>query len=327
MDTSIKETTTIAILGATGHIAKNLIYYLSKEEKYNLVLFARSVSKIEHFLNDNLLMKSKFTLYNMEHFSLYSYDVIINCIGIVDSTKSKKEQQQVFTVTEKYDNLILNYLHSYSKALYINLSSGAAYSTEFDQAVDQNTKSEIEINNLLPTHSYGITKLYTEAKHRAFDNLNIVDLRVFSFFSRFIDINSKFLLTDIIQCLREDKVLRTNNINIVRDYIHPKDFIELIKLCISKQVVNDVFDVYSLGPISKFDILNYFVEEYGLKIENDNSYSLTSPSGVKNNYYSINTKSKTVLLYYPIYTSLECIKEEIRYIYNGSPNKDYKVKK
>ncbi|WP_261302638.1 NAD-dependent epimerase/dehydratase family protein [Paenibacillus andongensis] len=318
MNTSTKEAKTIAILGATGHIAKNLIYYLSNEENYNLVLFARSVSKIEHFLNDNFLLKSNCTICDMEQFALFSYDVIINCIGIVDSTKSKQEQQLVFTVTEEYDNLILNYLQSHSKALYINLSSGAAYSTSFDKAANQNTKSEIDINNLLPTHNYGITKLYMEAKHRAFDNYNIVDLRVFSFFSRFIDLNSNFLLTDIIQCLREDKILRTNDINIVRDYIHPIDFIELIKLCISKQEINDVFDMYSLSPVLKFDILNYFIDEYGLKIEIDKSYSLTSPSGIKNNYYSINKKSNTVLSYHPIYTSLDCIKEEIRFMYTGS---------
>ncbi|CAH1208468.1 hypothetical protein PAECIP111891_03225 [Paenibacillus allorhizoplanae] len=318
MNTSTMESKTIAILGATGHIAKNLIYYLSKEVNYNFVLFARNISKINDFLLENNLIQSNYTICNMEQFGLHSYDVIINCIGIVDSTKSKKDQQLVFTVTEEFDNLILAYLHEHHQTLYINLSSGASYITEFEQPANKHTKTEIEINNILPIHNYGITKLYSEAKHRAYDNFYIVDLRVFSFFSRFIDLKSNFFLTDIIQCLQENRVFKTNDLDIVRDYIHPLDFVNLIKLCISKHHVNDVFDVYSLSPVSKFKLLEYFNTVYGLEIEIDSAHSVTSSSGNKNNYYSNYKKNTDKLAYEPLYTSMDCVKDEFKKIYTRS---------
>lgn len=40
----------IAILGATGHIAKNLISSFKSLENYNLFLFARSDEKLNNFL-------------------------------------------------------------------------------------------------------------------------------------------------------------------------------------------------------------------------------------------------------------------------------------
>lgn len=318
MDTSVKQSKTIAILGATSHIAKNLIFYLSENESYRLFLLARSISKLESFLIENMIHKNKYTICTLEQLEFHSYDVIINCIGIVDSTNSKDERHLVFTVSEHYDNLVLNYLVSNPQTLYINLSSGAAYSTTFDRPANQITKSEIEINHLLPTDNYGITKLYLEAKHRAYKQLNIVDLRVFSFFSRFIDLMSKFLLTDIIECLRADRIFKTNDQDIVRDYIHPRDFTDLIELCISKHELNDVFDVYSLKPVRKFDLIDYFVKEFNLKVEIDRTHVLTSPSGNKYNYYSTNKRSKHVLSYQPKYTSLESVKDEFKSIFEKS---------
>ncbi|NQX60256.1 NAD-dependent epimerase/dehydratase family protein [Paenibacillus qinlingensis] len=316
MDTSVIRSKTIAILGATSHIAKNLIYYLSENENFHLALFARSFSKLECFINEHMINKSKYTLHAFEQFKFHSYDVIINCIGIVDSIKSKDEYSSVFSVSEYYDNLILNFLVTNPKTLYINLSSGAAYSTSFDQPAKEITKSEVEINRLLPTHFYGITKLYMEAKHRAYNQFNIVDLRIFGFFSRFIDSTSKYLLTDISECLKKNGVFKTNHIDIVRDYIHPRDFVALVELCIYKHELNDVFDVYSLKPVSKFDLINYFVKEYNLKVEIDRTFSQTSSSGYKYNYYSTNIRSKSVLTYEPRYTSLESVGGEFKVMFD-----------
>lgn len=40
----------IAILGATSHIAKGLIYNFNKEEANELFLFARSIDRLQGFL-------------------------------------------------------------------------------------------------------------------------------------------------------------------------------------------------------------------------------------------------------------------------------------
>ena len=40
---------------------------------------------------------------------------------------------------------------------------------------------------------YALSKINSEIKHRKLKHLNIIDLRLFSFFSRFMNLKSKFL--------------------------------------------------------------------------------------------------------------------------------------
>ena len=83
-------TKSIAILGCTGHVGKNLIYYFGREERFELVLFSRDKKKIKKIVSENHF-KNNFTLNNYEEFNEYKFDVIINCIGISDSSKIESE--------------------------------------------------------------------------------------------------------------------------------------------------------------------------------------------------------------------------------------------
>ena len=114
----------IAILGATGHIAKSLIYQWLQDKEHNLYLFARDTDKVNKFLlnlndnNEKLVSIKQFT-----EFEFYDYDVIINCVGIADPAKIKNEHIMLFRLTETIDNQILDYLKNNQKCLYINMSS------------------------------------------------------------------------------------------------------------------------------------------------------------------------------------------------------------
>ncbi len=70
----------IAVLGATSHIAKGLIYNFNKKsQEYDLTLFARNIEKTEEFCN-----KEKINPSNIKEFNSFDdgiYDVIINCVG------------------------------------------------------------------------------------------------------------------------------------------------------------------------------------------------------------------------------------------------------
>jgi nucleoside-diphosphate-sugar epimerase len=297
----------IAILGATGHIAKNLIYYFSNKENYKLFLFARSETKLNEFLKTIVDCKH-IKLLPLKNFNNYFYDIVINCVGI-KSNEAGRDFLLYFKITEKFDNLILNYLLKNNNILYINFSSGAVYSTDFKKAVNKKTKTKLEINNILTTDFYKITKINSEAKHRSLNKLNIVDIRIFSYFSRFIDISSNYFICDLIKNMKNNIVFQTSPENIVRDYIHPYDLFSLVQKIIEKKKINDVFDAYSKKPISKFEILEYFKNKYNLKYEvldNFNNFTLT---GFKEVYCSKNFKAKEIG-YSPEYTSLDCITME-----------------
>ncbi|WP_342547065.1 NAD(P)-dependent oxidoreductase [Paenibacillus sp. FSL P2-0089] len=304
---------TIAILGATGHIAKNLILGLAAAQEYELYLFSRSRERMALFLAENQLQeRARLCEYN-EFAHAADYDVIINGVGIGDPQNLVQHPFQVFQITEQYDNLILDYLHKNPAAIYINLSSGAVYGSEFDQPATDGKWLKLDPNHLSAQEFYGITKLNMEAKHRSLSQHRIVDLRVFGIFSAFIDLNSRYLLTDIIHHLRKGEILHTSPDNIVRDYVHPEDLIQLIKLCMREEAGNEVYDVFSLNPAAKFEILDYFADHYGLRYEIEDNSSYNSITGSKNNYYSLN-HSATQIGYLPRYTSLQSIQTGYRHL-------------
>lgn len=302
----------VAILGASGHIAKGLIYCFSMSEEYDLFLFARSVEKVNDFLKSiNYAIQSN--IYSFQDFNCFTYDVVINCIGVGDPEKLKSLGGSIFTLTETYDNLILNYLETHPAVLYINFSSGAVYGTSFASPVDEGFLTSININNITPSDYYSIAKINTEAKHRAHTELNIVDLRIFGYYSRFIDFGAKFFLSEIISSLKNRKAFITGPGNMTRDYISFKDLALLIGKCMQIPKINDCFDAYSLRPVTKFEILEYFKENYGFDYIIDNVINTSTITGSKEHYYS-NIKKAVCIDYHPQYTALENIIQESKVI-------------
>lgn len=285
----------IAILGSTSHIAKGLINNFLESEKFSLHLFSRSRGGYGDFSKKN-------------------YDAVINCVGTGASNKLNGDYSQYFTVTEEYDNLVIKHLRDKCpEALYISFSSGAIYGREFKSGAKENTANNIKINHVAPEEYYSIARLNAEAKHRSFKNLKIVDLRLFSYFSRFIDLTDNYFMVELINCILNKKIFITDDVNIVRDYVHPKDLFSAVKKCISAGKINAAFDARSAKPVSKKEILDYFSREYGLEYKTDKLLNYKSGTGFKNNYYS-NYNNAISLGYEPVFSSMDAIKEESRYI-------------
>lgn len=306
----------IAILGATSHIAKGLIYRILTGGNDHLYLFARSGDKVQEFLRANgTSHEDHFTVFaGFSAFPSFSYDVIINCIGVETRNKHNCDFTRYFSVTEQFDNLAINYLKAMNPdALYISFSSGAVYGKGFSAPVDDAAFNRLQINHIAQEDYYSIVRINAEAKHRAHCNLKIVDLRVFSYFSRFINLSDGYFITDVIQAILNDTVLITDDTNIVRDYLHPDDLLAMIHCCVNAWRLNRAFDVNSARPVSKQEILDYFTREYGLRYEFRHVLETSSATGTKANYYSTNIDS-SLIGYMPRYSSLETLEHEARCI-------------
>jgi len=307
----------IAIFGSTSHIAKGLINNFIQGGEFSLHLYTRSPDKVRSFLGAIGKSTEKDCVIHegYKNFIKSSYDVVINCVG-VGTLKLRGNYTDYFTVTEEYDNLAIGYLcNSCPDALYISFSSGAVYGREFSAPVEENTMNSIRVNHVATEDYYAIVRLNSEAKHRAFNGLRIVDLRVFSYFSRFIDLTDGYFITEVLDCILNKKVLATNNMNIVRDYVHPEDLFSIIRKCMDVGKINEAFDVTSSKPVEKREILDYFSLEYGLKYEIGRSLSHVSPTGLKNIYCS-NYNNVACIGYKPAFSSMDTIKEESKYIIN-----------
>ena len=274
----------VAILGARGYVGKSLAREFVKETDFKVTLFARKSDK-------------KLNIKSISDFSKGKYDTIINCTGIGNKAL-KNNQHNIFAVTEEVDYMLEAYQKQHPKTLCIHMSSGAVY-------------KKIDLNNIGPADFYAVAKINSEARHRAFPSLSIVDLRIFSFFSQYIDPEAGFFMSDVVACLKSKKVLETSADDIVRDYVCPHDLVTLIKSVIKKSKINDFFDVYSKAPVSKFELLECLKEEYGLKYKIKKNFNSQTPTGAKSAYHTQNTKAK-ILGYKPKFTSLQGIENELK---------------
>jgi len=307
--------TRIAILGSTSHIAKGLIYHFLQDKYPILHLYTRSPDKLHSFLETIGKPSNRrcMTHKGYKNFMKFPYEVIINCIG-VGTLRKKGSYSDYFMVGEEYDNLVIRYLKNIcADTLYISFSSGAIYGRKFKVPADKDTKNCIPVNHVTKEDYYAISRINAEAKHRSFKEFNIVDLRIFSYFSRFIDLTDGYFITELLKSILENRVFLVDNTNFVRDYLHPKDLYSMIQKCMDIGKINDAFDVMSSQPVEKKEILDYFSSHYGLKYKIDYSLKYFSPTGMKNVYYSRYDKAAKIG-YKPLFSSMDTIKQEAKYI-------------
>ena len=321
----------IAILGANSHISKGLICGFLRRDDVVLHLYTTSKMKLNPFLlgvNSNEMEKC--VIHDgYGSFPFHVFDVIINCIGVGTAKKLKGNYANWFVITERYDNMVLEYLSQKNQeALYVSFSSGAVYGSQWHAPAEKTTENCIRVNDVKKEDYYGIARLNAEAKHRAFSNLNIVDLRVFSYFSRFIDLSEEYLMAEIINCAITQQKLITNDSNILRDYVGPDNLYALITKCMDRKHLNCALDAISSDPVKKFELLEFFKSEYDLSYEIVNDARNDSATGTKLNYCS-NYHNAQHIGYIPEYSSIETIKNESKYFFSDiarekEPNVDLK---
>lgn len=300
----------VAILGASGHIGKGLAHALWRRDDLELFLLARSPEKVSAFLDAAGVDPERVRVLPLSDFPSHAYHTVINCVGIGTPGRLERELGAVFDLTQRFDDLVLDYLKKETGTLYVNMSSGAAYGTDFSAPPGEETQARFNANRLDPAEFYGIAKLNCEARHRALGAYNIVDLRVFGYFSRFIDLDEKFLLSEMASCMLGDTIFSTGPGDIWRDFVTPDDLAALI-LCLMRQGrINDVFDVYSAAPVSKFQLVEHFAAAGMLRYRIDGGHLPCEVTGAKSRYYSENRRAGS-LGYRPRFTSLEGVAHEV----------------
>ena len=302
----------IAIMGATSHIAKGLTERFLRRREDHLYLFTRSAGKITEFASNIAAFSgANYTICaNYSDFHSYAYDVIVNCIGVGTQNKLRGDYTRYFTVTEEFDNMVIQYLNGKSRnSLYVSMGSGAVYGRDHLAPVDENSVNRVTVNRITVQDYYSIARLNAEAKHRAFSRLNIIDLRVFSYFSRFIDLTDGYFITDVLNSILNGRTLVTDPVKMVRDYLHPDDLFLMINKCLDAGKINCVFDVASSGPVEKKEILEYFATNYGLKYTIGAPLDSFSATGQKSTYCSAYNAAERIG-YKPVYSSMDAIKQE-----------------
>jgi nucleoside-diphosphate-sugar epimerase len=307
----------IAILGATSQIAKDLVTSFHQHSNHELILYARRPVVVSQWLTSASL-SSNYTVADFTAFGVTeNFDAILNFVGVGNPALAAEMGATIFDVTWQYDEMALNYVRQHPDCRYIFLSSGAAYGSNFDTPADENTKSVVAINNLQAQDWYAVAKLHAECRHRSLPHLPIVDIRVFNYFSHTQDIAARFLISDILRAIRDKSVLQTSADYIVRDFIHPSDFYQLLTALLYSPATNTVVDCYSRAPIDKLRLLAAMQENFGLQYQITQASASVNATGNKHHYYSRNRRA-AALGYEPALTSLQGIMQEAEKIFEAS---------
>lgn len=304
----------IAILGATSQIARDLTVSFSAEADKHLHLFARRSAEVSKWLASAGLA-GRYPVDQFSGFAQHEFDAVINFVGVGNPAQAVAIGNAIFETTLRFDEMALDYLRVHPACRYLFLSSGAAYGSSFKEPANGDTPAVVAINNLAPQDWYGVAKLHAECRHRSHQQLNIIDMRVFNYFSHTQDISARFLIADILRAIRDKAVLQTSPDYIVRDFLHPSDFYKLVSALLSSPPANAVVDCYSRAPIDKPSLLKAMQEQFGLRYEITEAQAGVNATGNKQHYFSL-YKRAADFGYQPALDSLEGILIESRKILN-----------
>ena len=288
------------ITGGTSHIARALTpFFLGKGDE--LCLFARRPEALKGL---DVRVESDFSrLAGLE------YDLLINCIGAGTPNLIREDPHLWFSVLEPFDNLALASLKRNPEALYVHFSSGAVFDRDANAPVDEESSKTFFPNHLTMEQWYPVAQLYAEAKHRSLPALRILDLRIFSFFSRFIDLESGYFMTELVKARVEKRPFATTRQEIVREFPAPADLAALIRRAAEQPSLNPALDVRSAKSVSKSEILRAFAEKFSLRYEYTDLRE-SSPNGHAEIYFSDSRRAEETTGVSPRFTSLETLLTE-----------------
>lgn len=301
----MSESLDIAIIGATGHVGKVLTAGLA--ETHEITLYARRPEVAAAFAAG---ISSRIAAEPLHSLGKRGHAALINCIGGGDPSMITSGLLDVYSVTALADELALNYLSDHPNCRLVNFSSGAAYCSDFVEPAYDGTPTALSAGHLRDDQHYGLAKLASEGRHRAAKKHAIIDVRLFSLFTRFIDQESGFLMNGVLQSLRSDSAFLTSPVDHVRDYVSPSDLVSLVDVMLGSAPANCAVDVYSAAPVGKFELLEELANQFGLVYFVDESLAPLSATGVKPAYYST-SQAAAAFGYTPEKTSLEAIVEEL----------------
>lgn len=306
----------IAIVGASSQIAKDLILSFVRQGRTGLLLYVRNLSAAVVWAEAHGLTDAC-SLHTYDQYGELPHDVVVNFVGVGDPRRAAEMGASIFEITSQFDDMVLAELARHPRRRYLFLSSGAAYGNSFSEPVTDVTEARIAINQVSPQDYYATAKLHAEVRHRSRPDQAIIDLRVFNYFSRSQDLSARFFVTDLLRAIRAGDTVQVSADFMVRDFLHPADFHQLVECVLAAPPTNTAIDCYSAAPVDKPALLQALHERFGLRYEiaPPSSAVAVNATGAKPCYYSLNRKAEA-FGYVPAYSSLTGVLEEAAALLN-----------
>ena len=278
---------TIRIVGASSAIAQDFLRVSSKVGSQHVFhLYSRDFSFLPALKINNLtIFTHKFSDLEIAE----ECDAVLNFVGLGSPSRVALESSRLEPLDLKVDLACMRLLELKPEATYLYMSSGASYGSNFSTpAVDANELPEISKFDL-PREMYGWIKRSAEVRHRSLPQYKIINLRIFGYASRNMDLNAGFLLSDLAKSLVTGVPARISSEITHRDFINPDFFYEVVNYCLENNLPNTSLDLVSTSPLGKHELVAALEGIFGLKVVWDETPS-KSNSISKSNYFSQSTR-------------------------------------
>jgi hypothetical protein len=147
---------------------------------------------------------------------------------------------------------------------YVYLSSGVVFGSNLSSAVSDDSPLTIG-NDLDP---YAQSKIGAELRHALLRSRGskIFDLRIFSYAGPKFLKHGNYFLSALRTAVKSERVFLVKGADFIRDYIGPQELAQAIESTASSEVGFSA-NLFSDEPVSRTQILDYFVQDLGLRVD------------------------------------------------------------
>lgn len=251
----------LAILGATGQIGRSLARAYAP--RCAVTLFARRPEAAAAFLERHGLQAE---VQPYDRLPERRYDLIVNAAGDGVPGRIRGAGPAILEVTERFDRLCLEAQERHPGTGYVFLSTGAIYGPDYREALAPDPVLRLPLGRLDAGLFYPLAKRLAELRHRADPERPVADIRIFGFVSPQIDLESDFLVAQMLRAAVEGGTFRTGPADVPRDYIAAEDLVGFLDLLAERGCPNGAYDLLSAAPTSKLRLLAVLAERLGLDV-------------------------------------------------------------
>lgn len=263
IDERINEVKKIAVLGANGYIARNLVYVLKRDyPDFELFLYGRESDNSDNCENyKSVDMTDKNSVKNID----LSCDIVFMFVGKTGSIKGFDEYDSFIDINERtLLNLLTEYLRQGSKAKIIYPSTRLVYK---GKQGPQKEEAEKEFKTIYAINKYACEQ-YLEQFYRVYD-VQYSIFRVCIPYGTLIKDASSYGTTEFMlsKATKGDNIILYGDGSVRRTLTYMEDLCKiLIEGALSNKCVNDVFNIggedYSLKEMA-----NLIANKYGVSID------------------------------------------------------------
>jgi nucleoside-diphosphate-sugar epimerase len=268
----------VAILGAGSYVSRAILPGLLRSTDWEALLHTRAPEPLTRWAVGRGLPRDRISVLSSNEFGSRAFDVVVNFVGAGDPRLVNEMGEDILAVTAEWDRRALQVLRQRPSTGYIFASSGVATGEDFTLPREPGAPLKAPP----PDDYYARAKAEAEARHREHRDLSIVDLRLYSFYSAEMGARLGYLVCAMLQALLAGSVLTTDAHDIARDYLHPDDFVSAIIAAVRSTPLNGAYDLASVAPVHKFELLRRFGEKFDLQWQVRSSTAKPN----KLNYYS-----------------------------------------